>query len=84
MPELDGIRGVIERITYQNEESGYTVCQISANDGSFDELVTLVGIMPLINVGEIIRAEGQWTLHKSFGRQVHRRTGRRSPCTGRQ
>ena len=70
---MDGketVIGVIEKITYQNEENGYTVCRISSestdNDG---ELITLVGIMPMINEGELITAEGQWSFHRTFGRQ---------------
>ncbi len=70
MSEKETVRGVIERITYQSEDSGYTVCQISLKDGTpHEELVTLVGIMPLINVGEVIVANGQWTLHRTFGTQ---------------
>ena len=70
---MDGketVIGVIEKITYQNEENGYTVCRISSestdNDG---ELITLVGIMPMINEGELITAEGQWSFHRTFGKQ---------------
>ena len=70
---MDGketVTGVIEKITYQNEENGYTVCRISSestdNDG---ELITLVGIMPMINEGELITAEGEWSFHRTFGKQ---------------
>lgn len=70
---MDGkekISGVIEKITYQNEENGYTVCQISCKSSDYDgELITLVGTMPMINVGEMISAEGQWSFHRTFGRQ---------------
>ena len=70
---MDGkekISGVIEKITYQNEENGYTVCQIAAQSTEYDgELITLVGTMPLINVGELINAEGEWSFHRTFGRQ---------------
>ena len=70
---MDGkekISGIIEKITYQSEETGYTVCQISGKDTDNDgELITLVGVMPMINVGELISAEGQWSFHRSFGKQ---------------
>ena len=39
--ELIKISGMIEKIVYQNEENGYTVCDIATDD---DELVTSVGI----------------------------------------
>lgn len=70
---MDGkekISGVIEKITYQSEETGYTVCQISGKDTDNDgELITLVGVMPMISVGELISAEGQWSFHRTFGKQ---------------
>ena len=70
---MDGkekISGIIEKITYQSEETGYTVCQISGKDTDNDgELITLVGVMPMINGGELISAEGQWSFHRSFGKQ---------------
>mgnify|MGYP006919012101 FL=1 len=49
--ELIKISGIIEKIIYQNEENGYTVCDIATDD---DELVTAVGIMPYLCEGESI------------------------------
>ena len=49
--ELIKISGMIEKIVYQNEENGYTVCDIATDD---DELVTSVGIMPYLCEGESI------------------------------
>ncbi len=64
---MESISGIVEKITYANEENGYTVAQISVKET--EELVTVVGIMPLLSVGELIRIEGEWTLHRTFGRQ---------------
>ena len=70
MDGMDKISGIIEKITYQNEENGYTVCRIAGKDTDNDgELITLVGVMPMINVGELITAEGQWSFHRNFGKQ---------------
>ena len=70
MDGTEQIKGVIEKITYHNEENGYTVCQISCRNEEYDgELITLVGIMPLISVGEMVSAEGEWSYHRTFGRQ---------------
>ncbi len=75
MEEISSISGVIENITYANEENGYTVCKISASDKEIaGETVTLVGIMPMIGVGEIIQADGFWTLHRTFGKQFNVRS----------
>lgn len=64
--ELSQIGGTIEKIIYQNEENGYTVCEIATFD---DELMTMVGIMPYLCEGETVEASGRWTVHPQFGRQ---------------
>ena len=46
--EILSINGEIEHIIYQNEENGYTVCEMNVND---EELITAVGIMPYVGVG---------------------------------
>lgn len=65
--ELVEMSGLVERIIYQNEETGYTVCDLSNESG---ELVTLVGIMPFLTEGETIKALGRWEVHSSYGRQL--------------
>ena len=64
--DLLELTGSIENIIYQNDETGYTVCELAASD---DDLVTLVGIMPFIGIGETVKVLGRWELHASFGRQ---------------
>ncbi len=64
--ELLSIEGVIEKIIYQNEENGYTVCELSTPS---DELYVLVGSMPYLCEGESITALGDWIMHPSFGKQ---------------
>ncbi len=63
---LSEIEGTVEHIVFQNEENGYTVCELVLSD---DDLVTAVGQMPFLGVGESIKALGSWTTHPSFGRQ---------------
>ena len=63
--ELITLDGVVENIVFTNEDNGYTVCECAC-DG---ELITLVGIMPFLNEGESIRAQGTWQVHSTFGRQ---------------
>lgn len=66
----DKISGVVERVVFSNEENGYTVCEISSvSDEGGEILLTLVGIMPFIAEGEVIRAVGKWIVHPSFGKQ---------------
>ena len=47
--ELLSIEGMIEKLIYQNEENGYTVCELLAPS---DELFVLVGSMPYLCEGE--------------------------------
>ncbi len=57
----------MERITYYNEENGYSVIRLSV-DGRSD-LVTVVGNLPEVQPGESLRLEGRWTSHPQYGRQ---------------
>lgn len=59
------VKGIIEDIVFRNEDNGYTICVIDA-DG---EPVTLTGIMPGINEGEMLTAEGSWVNHPTYGKQ---------------
>ncbi|MCU0507005.1 MAG: AAA family ATPase [Anaerolineae bacterium] len=61
------LRGTIERITYHNEENGYSVVQLLP-DGQA-QTVTVVGNMLGINVGESVALTGGWTAHAQYGRQ---------------
>lgn len=60
------IEGSVEKIIYQNEENGYTVCEIFTPS---DELFVLVGNMPYLSEGETVSALGTWVNHAAFGRQ---------------
>ncbi|MFZ1463071.1 MAG: ATP-dependent RecD-like DNA helicase [Anaerolineae bacterium] len=64
---MDALTGTIERVTYHNEENGYTVAQL-APEGK-DYTVPVVGNMLGINVGEYVELRGQWTAHPQYGRQ---------------
>ena len=68
--DKDTVSGAVEHVTYRNEENGYTVCQISRDaENGETEIVTLVGIMPTVAVGETLNAVGKWSFHQTFGRQ---------------
>ncbi|NPA90062.1 MAG: ATP-dependent RecD-like DNA helicase [Chloroflexi bacterium] len=64
---METLTGVVERITYHNEETGYTVARVTP-EGK-DYTVTVVGPMIGINVGETVRVTGLWTVHPQYGRQ---------------
>lgn len=64
---MESLRGVVERITYANEETGYSVIKIKSK--GYIDLVTVVGNMATVNVGSVITASGFWTNSPKFGRQ---------------
>ncbi|MGD8624223.1 MAG: ATP-dependent RecD-like DNA helicase [Anaerolineae bacterium] len=59
--------GTVERITYYNEENGYTVAQLTPEGRAYT--VTVVGNLPEVNPGENLRLHGEWTNHPRYGRQ---------------
>jgi exodeoxyribonuclease V alpha subunit len=59
--------GTVERVTYHNEENGYSVIRLNITDQA--GLVTVVGNLPEVNPGESLRLEGAWTTHSQYGRQ---------------
>jgi exodeoxyribonuclease V alpha subunit len=69
-PPLSSLEAVLERITYANEETGYTVARVSARGvTSGDELLTVVGNLLGAQPGESLRLEGRWKSHPQYGRQ---------------
>ena len=64
---MDYLRCVVERITYQNTENGYTVLKCAAKN--YKDLVTVVGILPEIHVGAVLSLEGMWKMDSKYGRQ---------------
>ncbi|MER6776792.1 MULTISPECIES: ATP-dependent RecD-like DNA helicase [unclassified Streptomyces] len=66
--QLAVVEGVLERITYANEESGYTVARVDTGRGSGD-LLTVVGSLLGAQPGESLHMEGRWGSHPQYGRQ---------------
>lgn len=61
------IRGVVERITYQNPENGYTVLKCAVKN--YTDLVTVVGNLLDVNVGSVLLIDGNWKIDSRYGRQ---------------
>lgn len=62
------VEGVLERITYASEESGYTVARVDTGRGAGD-LLTVVGALLGAQPGESLRMEGRWGSHPQYGKQ---------------
>lgn len=63
--EYTQITGVVEDVVFYNSENSYTVLDVSSGG----ELLTAVGTLPEISVGEKVVLTGHWDMHPSFGRQ---------------
>jgi len=63
----ESLSGLIERVTFFNEENGFAVLKIKAK-GHRDD-VTVVGSLPAVNPGEWVTAEGHWVRDREFGLQ---------------
>ena len=61
------LQGQIERITYTNDENGYTIAKIKVQ--GHRDLVTVVGILMVPTPGEIIKMYGEWVNHPRYGEQ---------------
>jgi exodeoxyribonuclease V alpha subunit len=64
---LADLQGQIERITYTNDESGYTIAKVKVYGRR--DLVTVVGNLLAPTPGEILRMQGEWTSHPKYGEQ---------------
>jgi exodeoxyribonuclease V alpha subunit len=78
---MDTLRGVVERITYHNEENGYTVAKLAPESRErtlfgAEREVAIVGNMLGLNVGESVELTGRWTVHGDYGRQFQVETFR--------
>ncbi len=64
---LTELFGQIERITYTNEENGFTIARLKVS-GQRD-LITVVGNLMAPTPGEILKMKGEWVNHPRFGEQ---------------
>ncbi len=64
---LEDIQGQIERVTYHNEENGFTIAPLKAK--GFRELVTVTGNLMAPIPGQVLHITGEWTTHPQFGVQ---------------
>jgi exodeoxyribonuclease V alpha subunit len=71
MPVLEGS---IENIVFRNEDNHYTVARFRPNDSGRlfrDDLITIVGMLPRVNIGEVLSVEGEWENDPRYGPQLH-------------
>ncbi len=61
------IRGSIEKITFRNDENGYSIFQVRLEENS--QLFTVTGTSHPLEVGECVQCVGEWIEEKRFGKQ---------------
>lgn len=61
------LRCVVERVTYQNPENGYSVLKVRVK--GYQELVPLVGNLVDVTVGSVLLVDGNWKVDAKYGRQ---------------
>ena len=63
LQEKEMLAGQVERITYRNEQNGWTVMDLAVDK----EIHKVVGILPLCNAGDRVQLLGHWGSHPTFG-----------------
>jgi exodeoxyribonuclease V alpha subunit len=66
-PMLADLQGQIERITYTNDEDGFTIAKVKVYGRR--DLVTVVGNLLAPMPGEILKMQGEWAIHPKYGEQ---------------
>ena len=69
---MEYLRCVVERITYRNEQNGYSVLKCRAK--GFQDLIAVVGSLPDAHVGSVLSLGGAWKLDAKYGRQFSAET----------
>ena len=66
-PSIESLQGVVERLTFHSEDSGYTVARLKAPRTR--ELITIVGNFANIQAGQTLQLQGVWREHPRYGQQ---------------
>jgi exodeoxyribonuclease V alpha subunit len=64
---LIDLTGQIERVTFNNEENGFTIAKLKVSGRR--DLVTVVGTLMAPTPGEVVQMKGEWSQHPKFGEQ---------------
>jgi exodeoxyribonuclease V alpha subunit len=75
----DQLAGLVERVTFHSDESGFCVLRIKAR--GHRDLVIVVGTLPEVRAGEWLEAQGGWVINREHGRQFQAEVLRTMPPT---
>ncbi len=82
-PTMEHLQGIVERVTYHAEDSGYTIARLKVS--SAHDLMTIVGRFPAIQAGQTLRLSGYWRDHPKYGQQfqvIHAQETKPATLTG--
>ena len=65
MTKQEQVQGTIASVIFKNQENGYAIVEVK----TADDVITVVGTMPYITIGERITAVGRWVEHPNYGTQ---------------
>ena len=60
------LEGQIEEFIYQNEANDYSIAIFSCGD---NEIITVVGYLPFVAVGDCLKLHGKMVVHQEYGEQ---------------
>ena len=69
--EREVLAGLVERVTFHNEESGFCVLRVKVR--GHREAVSVVGVAAAISPGEWVTATGEWINDRNYGQQFKAR-----------
>ena len=61
------IIGQIEEFIYQNESNNYSIAVFSLEESN--DVITVVGYLPFITVGDTLKLKGKFVIHQEYGEQ---------------
>jgi exodeoxyribonuclease V alpha subunit len=79
---IESLSGLIERVTFFNEENGFVVLKVKVKGHRED--VAIVGSLPSATPGEWLTAEGRWERNREFGVQFRAELLKSSAPTTRE
>ena len=78
-PDRENLAGLVERVTFHNEDNGFSVLRVKAR--GHRDLITIVGHAAAIGAGEFIQASGRWINDRTHGVQFRADFLRSAPPT---
>jgi len=66
--KMETLKGTLERIVYENSETGYTIARFTSREYP-NELLTAIGNLMSANPGETLLLQGEWVNNPQYGRQ---------------